>query len=274
MKLTYLPGKEIKNKKQRIWELVSDGKFGPNQIASIVGTTVEYVWKETSKLRKAKADGGVVIEQSKRKDEMSIILHGQEESNRNIAKLTDVIPIKGNNGYSHKNNGNQYLDIPPIRSEELRIMYSQFIAGKTPIEIISIHGHHPDIVEGEYHRFLRLRDRDVDTLLTSIVKGCGTEPRGELKLLVDRYHTKGYLTNEEIEKLLELKFELEYRNRLQLLTLDTDEALPDGIVRLTCKICKDPFPDVIVDANSDFGKKVIEHYLNIRCGLCRSKDLT
>jgi hypothetical protein len=279
LKPTYLSRKEQKNKRQRIWELVSDGKFAPNQIAEIVGTSVEYVWKETSKLRKAKADGGPVvsssiIEQSKRTDEMSLIIHGQEESNRNMAKLNSVIPIKIDNGHSRINNSNQYLDIPPISSEELKIMYSEFIAGKTPIEIISLHGYHPDIVEGEYHRFLRLRDRDVDALLKSIVKDCGTELRGELKLLVERYGTIGYLTNEEIRKLLELKFQLEYRTKLQLLTLDAEEALPEGIVRLICKICKDPFPDVIVDANSDFGKKVIEHYSNIRCGLCRSKDLT
>jgi hypothetical protein len=178
-----------------------EGKLPPIQIASKVGTSVEYVYKETSKLRKVKAGGGLVvsssiIEQSKRKDEMSLIIPGQEESNMNMAKLNSLIPIKVDNSHSYKNNYN-HLDIPPIGSEELKIMYSQFIAGKTPIEIISIYGYHPDIVEGEYNRFLRLRDRDVDRLLTSIVNGCGNEPRGELKLLVDRYHTEGYLTNED-----------------------------------------------------------------------------
>ena len=39
------------SKKQRIWAVVSDGKYSPDQIASIVGTTAEYVWKETREVQ-------------------------------------------------------------------------------------------------------------------------------------------------------------------------------------------------------------------------------
>jgi len=78
----------------------------------------------------------------------------------------------------------------PAVTEGLRI---ETPVGADIIEIIAVHGYHPDSVEIEYHRFLRIRDRDVDALLEGIVKGCSRldEPREELKLLIDRYYTQG-----------------------------------------------------------------------------------
>lgn len=212
---TYPLTRETKNKKERIWELVSSGMHQPNQIASIVGTSVEYVYKETSRLKKAKRGGGLVInssimQQAKRKDDISIVVPGREsgnleENNNYLARLTNVTTINRDKGYfknyhNGNNNGNQYLDIPALKPEELKMMYTQFNAGKTPIGVIANLGYHPDTVEVEYHRFLRLRDRDPDALLKRLVDYCHTslKPTGELKLLIDRYQTVGYLTNDEI----------------------------------------------------------------------------
>jgi hypothetical protein len=256
---------------------VSEGKHSPNQIASMAGTTIEYVWKETSRLKRAKRDGSLVfnrsiIQQAKRRDEMSIVIQGKEvgnqEINENIAGLSSVTQIKRD----YNNHGNKYLDIPAISSEELKLMYREFSTGKTPVEIIASHGYHPDTVEIEYHRFLRLRDRNVDALLKGIVEDCSevAKPRAELKLLVDRYRTQGFLTNDEISRLLELKFEHKYQSRLLMLTFDVNLPLPDGTVRLRCSRCNDPQPDVILDATSDFGMKVIEHYSNLVCVECIS----
>jgi hypothetical protein len=277
LKPTYLPGKETKTKKQLIWELASEGKHPPNQIALMAGTTIDYVWKETSRWRRAKRDGslvfnGSIIQQAKRKDEMSIFIQGKQvdnqEINGNIAELSNLVPIKRDYNDHH----NRYFDIPAISSEELKILYTEFSSGKKPVEIIASHGYHPDTVEIEYHRFLRLRERDVDALLKGIMKYCSEspEPRGELKLVLDRYRTQGFLTNDEIRGLLELKFEHEYQKRLRMLTFDVDLPLPDGTVRLRCSRCNDPQPDVILDATSDFGRKVIEHYSNLVCVECRS----
>jgi hypothetical protein len=277
LKPTYLPGKETKTKKQLIWELASEGKHPPNQIALMAGTTIDYVWKETSRWRRAKRDGslvfnGSIIQQAKRKDEMSIFIQGKQvdnqEINGNIAELSNLVPIKRDYNDHH----NRYFDIPAISSEELKILYTEFSSGKKPVEIIASHGYHPDTVEIEYHRFLRLRERDVDALLKGIMKYCSEspEPRGELKLVLDRYRTQGFLTNDEIRGLLELKFEHEYQKRLRMLTFDVDLPLPDGTVRLRCSRCNDPQPDVILDATSGFGRKVIEHYSNLVCVECRS----
>ena len=278
---TYPLTRETKNKKERIWELVSSGMHQPNQIASIVGTSVEYVYKETSRLKKAKRGGGLVInssimQQAKRKDDISIVVPGREsgnleENNNYLARLTNVTTIKRDKGYfknyhNGNNNGNEYLDIPALKPEELKMMYTQFSAGKTPIEVIASLGYHPDTVEIEYQRFLRLRDRDPDALLKRLVDYCHTsvKPTEELKLLIDRYHTVGYLTNDEILQLLNLK----YMHELSRLTFDTKMALPEGTVRLECSRCKGPVRDVIIDANSDRGKRVIQHLKNVLCDNC------
>jgi len=278
---TYPLTRETKNKKERIWELVSSGMHQPNQIASMVGTSVEYVYKETSRLKKAKRGGGLVInssimQQAKRKDDISIVVPGREsgnleENNNYLARLTNVTTIKRDKGYfknylNGNKNGNQNLDIPALSPEDLKIMYTQFSDGKTPIEVIASFGYHPDTVEIEYQRFLRLRDRDPDALLKRFVDYCHTsvKPTGELKLLIDRYHTVGYLTNDEILELMKSKF----MNELSQLTFNTGMALPEGTVRLECSRCKGPVRDIIVDANSDRGKKVIQHLKNVLCDDC------
>jgi hypothetical protein len=66
-----------KNKKEQVWELVSDGKYTTGQITSIVHTTKDYVWKKTSRL-KSKTVGSLLVnrsttELSKTRDETSTI---------------------------------------------------------------------------------------------------------------------------------------------------------------------------------------------------------
>src|SRR6476646_6018413 len=104
MKPTYLPA-PAKNKKQWIRELVAEGNYPANEIASIVGSTVEYVWKETSKLRKANLGAEHVVFRSKSprlnsKDETSIFVRDQdndlEQSEGNITTATNSSQLKIN----------------------------------------------------------------------------------------------------------------------------------------------------------------------------------
>ena len=57
-KADYLPS-NLKNKIEQVWGLVSDGKFTTGQITSVVHTTKDYVWKETSK-PKSKTVGSAI----------------------------------------------------------------------------------------------------------------------------------------------------------------------------------------------------------------------
>src|SRR4051794_15398411 len=63
-KADYLPPNP-KNKKEQVWELVSDGKFTTGQITSVVHTTKDYVRKETSRL-KSKTVGSLIVNRSTR----------------------------------------------------------------------------------------------------------------------------------------------------------------------------------------------------------------
>jgi hypothetical protein len=106
--------------------------------------------------------------------------------------------------------------------------------------------------------------------LKDIVNDCSilAKPSGEFKLLIDKYRTQGFLINDEIRRLLELKLEHEYQARLRMLTFDVRLPLPDGTVRLRCSRCNEPQPDLILDATSDFGMKVNEHYSKLICAEC------
>ena len=61
-KADYLPPNP-KNKKEQVWGLVSDGKFTTGQITSVVHTTKDYVWKETSRL-KSKTVASLIVNRS------------------------------------------------------------------------------------------------------------------------------------------------------------------------------------------------------------------
>ncbi|MFZ0326711.1 MAG: hypothetical protein WBQ25_20285 [Nitrososphaeraceae archaeon] len=280
MKPTYLPANST-NKKQRIWALVSDGKYPPEQIASMVGTTVEYVWKETSRFKKATIGGSDVVSRSttgisKRKEETSVIVKGRsggEQGIREISIPNNQDRMRAIDGFFYTNKPNHYLDIPRMVSGELKTLYSEFSAGKKPIEIIADHGYHPDIVESEYHRFLRLTDRDINALLSSIIIDCETfsKPTEELKNLIKEYRNKGYLDNDDICELLRLKSEHERESELALLTFDPNERLPRGVVKLRCNLCNSPIPGVILDSASGIGRIILDQYgTNMRCLSCTS----
>ena len=205
---------------------------------------------------------------------MSIIVHNQdidsdiEQGEPNITTTTNSSQFKINTSSFHKM-PIQYLDIPRMGSEELKMMYRGFRTGMTPVDIIAKYGYHPDIVEVEYERFLRSSDRDVNVLVRSIVEDCSayiTQP--QIESHVEKYRKQGYLTNDEILELLELRFKCEWQFRLTLLTFDPDEVLPTGLLKLKCNQCKKPISGAIVDGNSEIGKNILDQYTNVRCPSC------
>jgi hypothetical protein len=43
-------------------------------------------------------------------------------------------------------------------------LYSQFLIGKKPSEVIAEFGFHPELVESEHQGFVRFADYDIDSL--------------------------------------------------------------------------------------------------------------
>ena len=132
-------------------------------------STVEYVWKETSRYSKARTGTGLIVskttELSKRKAETSIFLHqsdqlaqGGVQDNSVSKSQAQMIPVD-----SVYLNGkpNRFLNLPKMESVDLKRLYTELNAGKTPTDIIANHGFHPNIVEFEYQRFLRLSGMNI-----------------------------------------------------------------------------------------------------------------
>lgn len=281
--LTYLkptyPLTNKESKKQRIWTLVSDGKYSPDQIASMLGTTIEYVWKETSRYKKARTGSGLIVsktrELSKRKAETSIILQRDHMAKGGVQDISasriqaQTIPV---DSVFLDGKPDRYLDLPKMESADLKTLYSEFIAGKKPPDIIAKHGLHPDVVEFEYQRFLRLSGLDIHELLQHIIADCIriTEPGGELELLIDKYHSERNFQNQDIYELLLLKSEQEWQSRLSNSMFVPKEPFPDGIVPLKCNQCKMPISGALIDPASEMGKSILDQYANFRCSPCRN----
>lgn len=115
-------------------KLLSAGNNSTKDIARIVGTTEAYVWKEKSKLKAS----GLLI---RRDTEL-------------ISKTSQL------NVYTN----NSLLNVPQLDQEGLMKLYSQFLVGKKPPEVIAEYGFHPELVESEYQRFVRLAEYDIDSL--------------------------------------------------------------------------------------------------------------
>lgn len=120
---------------------------------------------------------------------------------------------------------------------------------------------------------MRLTDRDLDALLSSVIIDCETfsKPTEELKNLIKEYRSKGYLDNDDIYELLRLKSEHERESELALSTFDPNERLPRGVIKLRCNLCNSPIPGVILDTTSEIGKHILDQYgTNMRCLSCTS----
>jgi hypothetical protein len=277
LKPTYPPTIKA-SKKQRIWALASDGKYSPDQIASMVGTTIDYVWKETSRYKKARTGNGLIVskttELSKRKAETSIFLHKSDQlaqsgvhdisASKNQAQMIPVDNVYLNG------KPDRFLDIPKMELADLKTLYTEFNARKKPADIIANHGFHPDIVEFEYQRFLRLSGLDVHEILQEIIADCNTimEPRGELKLIIDKYHREGNFQNNDIYELLSLKSEHEWQSRLAMSMFAPKESFPEGVVSLKCNQCNEPISGVLINHKSEIGKSILDHYANFRRYSC------
>ena len=122
------------SKREKIQQLLSERNYSAKDIARMVGTTEAYVWKEKSKLKTA-----------------GLLIHRDTQV---ISKTSQLI---------YTSHG--LLNIPELDAEGLRKLYKEFGDGKRPAEIIAQYGFHPELVENEYQRYLRLVEYDYTKIL-------------------------------------------------------------------------------------------------------------
>ena len=180
-------GEKPQNKKDQIIDLLAEGK-SVKDIARIVHTTEANVYKEKSNAR------GFYLRQKTRSDEMVMVAGDLDTSSLPSRRLKS----EGNHHY-------QYLNVPDLDSEGIKKLYTEFNAGKKPPKIIADHGFHPEVVEKEYQRFMKLNERDIDVLQSKIISDFVKRPSKNTKPLLEKYKTTGFLTHHELFELITLK---------------------------------------------------------------------
>lgn len=260
-----------KSKKEQIWRLALGGKLTPKEIALEAETTVQNVWKETSILR---SRGGLAIRkttaQQSNKSEMIFLNPGEEQNSAGILGLSKL-------RHRTPTSFNDLIDVPQLDSVGLKILYGEFKSGKMPIDILAEYGFHPEIVECEYQRFMQLSERDNGDLMNHIIltltrKGYVDEygRYEKIKALINLYHQRGHLLNNEILNLLELYVQEEVQDGTDLMLIDKERRLPNGFSRIRCRQCKGMLGDAILCDKLPIGKKLLEEYdEKLLCEVCR-----
>lgn len=181
-------GEKPNNKKEKILDLLAEGKLSVKEIARTVHTTEANVYKERSKAR------GLLIRRKTRSDEMVMVAGDVDTPSLSSRRLKS----EGNHHY-------QYLNIPDLDSEGIKKLYTEFKEGKKPADIIADHGFHPEVVEKEYQRFMKMNERDIDVLQNKIISDLMKRPSKNTKPLLEKYKTTGFLTHYELFELITLK---------------------------------------------------------------------
>src|SRR5919112_4469681 len=217
-------GEKSNNKKEQILHLLAEGKLSIKEIAKIVHTTEANVYKEKSKAR------GLFIRRKTRSDEMVIVA---EESDSSVALPSQRLKPVSNNHY-------HYLNVPDLDSDGIKKIYSEFNVGKKPAEIIANNGFHPEVVEKEYQRFLKMNERDIDVFQDKLISNIIKWPSRKTRPLLDKYRTRGFLTEQELSELYSLKLNEDSEKQIRMWGFDKNTYLPSGWSRIRCKHCSEP----------------------------------
>jgi biotin operon repressor len=213
------------NKREKIAKLLSEGNHSDKEIARLVGTSEGYVWKEKSKMKTA----GVLI-------------------SRNTEVISNTSQL---NIYAAPT----LVNLPPLGPVEFMKLYSEFRIGKKPAEIISVYGFHPDIVEFEYQRFLRLEEYDIHYLQRKFFEYFrhdlpAATKNPEVSLLIEKYEKDGKLGIYEFINLIRIM--LNESNRLgRLSTIDdlTRGIAPHGWENEKCMNCNGPIRTCMLESS-------------------------
>ena len=253
MEPVYL-GEKPNNKKEQILDLLAEGKLSVKEIARTVNTTEANVYKERSKAR------GLLIRRKTRSDEMVMMVGDVDTSSLPSRRLKS----EGNHHYP-------YLNIPDLDGEGIKKLYTEFQAGKKPPDIIANHGFHPEVVEKEYQRFMKMNERDIDVFQNRIISTVIKRPSKNTKPLVEKYKTNGFLTDNELSELVRLKLRDDYQLEIDIWGLDEEAYLPKGWSRIRCKNCNKNEVGVILNPTFGIGKHIFEQYNNnYICDICKN----
>jgi biotin operon repressor len=204
-------------------QLLSEGNLSTKDIARIVGTTEAYVWKEKSKLKTS----GLLISRD-----------------TEVISKTSQLNIYANNSL---------LSVPQLDAEGLKKLYSEFVIGKKPAEVIAEYGFHPELVENEYQRLLRFVESDIVVLQKKfflyLKQDLLTANNNTINSLVEKFRKDGKLTIAEFITLIKSLLDERYQvGRLSAIRDLINGIIPDGWEADLCLNCNKPVNGVMMDA--------------------------
>jgi hypothetical protein len=140
---------------------------------------------------------------------------------------------------------NSLLNVPQLDPEGLRKLYSELGLGKKPAEIIAEHGFHPELVENEYQRYLRLREYDVSFLLKKFLlhfkQELLTTNNDTIISLREKYGKDRRLTIDECITLISSLINEKYRlGKVSAIHDLIDGIVPEGWQSVLCLNCNKP----------------------------------
>jgi hypothetical protein len=232
-----------KTKREQIWKHLEDGNYSAPEISKLVGTPIENVYKETSLFRKSSRK--VVLTKSRKNSVVT------SPSGRREVSQTEKVRLEVE--------ANDHVSAPPLEGEALKALYSDFRSGRSASEIVANRGFHPEAVEIEERRYLRMLSHDSSNLIARIVNDVVNTRSELIDKIKEKYFANGSLDNSDLNILLKLNNLEQYRNgESSLLSAISDSAgqLPDEFVRPICCMCSAPIRDIIFRRGSHAEREV------------------
>jgi hypothetical protein len=246
-----LPAKN--SKRDKILEMLSQG-HDVDYTASKLKTTKQNVYKEKSKQKS--------LEYRKKNFRSRNVIQNKRRSK--AIPDSELGEAQDSNLDDNPQHGS-YKTLRRPTKKEYSILFTEFLAGKKPEEIIAEHGIDPEIVEKEYQRFLKLRGMDILELQRSILKMSDTYPT-DLKPMINKLESKTMLSNEEVMALVHSGC----NNHVLKLISDVTATLPGLIIRPSCSNCDRYIPGILYETKILNGSEIFEENGNYLCSDCIS----
>ncbi|HZC49213.1 MAG TPA: hypothetical protein VE244_09150 [Nitrososphaeraceae archaeon] len=119
-----------------------------------------------------------------------------------------------------------------------------------------------------------MNERDINVFQNKLISNIIDRPSRNTKALVDKYKTKGFLTQSELSKLIAIKLREDYEKEIDSWRFDKTAYLPRGWSRIKCKVCNEAELGVILNPSFGIGKYIFEQFKDHLCNECRKVEFT
>jgi hypothetical protein len=232
-------------KREMITRLLLDTKnrHSAREIAEIVGTSKGNVLKEKSRI---KTNGSLSDE------EIAVLSRVGEADTLTVAHIESKTSITQSEYRS-------LIDIPSATQGDLKMIFSEFRKGKSPVEIIAEFGFNPRLIEVEYSRFLRLNGFMMTSLLKDVIDIYRLSGDAALRGIIHNITQNGILSNSDLLMLIRTISSHSVSQAEASIVNDMRQGLSIGPFKsYPCQKCGQPIIGALFDEESDIGRNVKE----------------